>query len=58
MHGSQQEMAWKNWKPGKPNNVDGNQDCAVMDRHNLKYEYDDKSCMTRLVPVCNLAEVC
>ena len=54
VHGTQQEKAWGNWKPGEPNN-DGNQDCAVMDRYDLKY--DDDTCMTKRVPVCNLAEV-
>ena len=59
VHGTQQEMAWKNWKkPNQPNNWAGIQNCATMLRDNLQLQYDDKSCMTRLVPVCNLAEVC
>ena len=55
VHGTQQEMAWENWEPGQPNNKGGNEDCAVLDRYNLKY--DDWPCMIRLKPVCNLAEV-
>ena len=55
VHGTQQEMAWENWRPGEPNNFAGNEKCAVMHRYDLKYE--DRSCMKQLVPVCNLSEV-
>ena len=55
VHGTQQEMTWENWEPDQPNNYGGNQNCATMVRYNLKLK--DESCMTGLVPVCNLAEV-
>ena len=55
VHGTQQEMAWENWGPGQPDNFGGNDDCAGMDRYDLKF--NDDPCMTRQVPVCKLAEV-
>ena len=55
VHGTMQEMAWENWRAGEPDNFAGNDDCAVMDRYNFKF--NDYPCMTRRVPVCNLAEV-
>ena len=55
VHGTRQEMAWENWKPGEPSNWDGN-NCASMYKYNLKYY--DRSCMDQLLPICNSAEVC
>ena len=56
VHGTQQEMAWKNWWPGEPNEEDTDEDCAILDRFNMKFT--DSTCLKPLVPVCNLAEVC
>ena len=56
VHGTQQEMAWKNWWPGEPNEEDTDEDCAIFDRFNMKFT--DSTCLKPLVPVCNLAEVC
>ena len=55
VHGTQQKMAWENWRPGEPNNWGDNEDCAVMLSDHLKL--NDYPCTGEPVPVCNLAEV-
>ena len=54
VHGTQQEMAWNNWAPGRPNDLG---DCAIMETSSFRL-YDDRADCQRLsTPVCNLTEV-
>ena len=55
LHNTSDKMSWQNWNSGEPNNLGGNEDCAVMIQDTLKI--NDDSCHKPFVSICKIAEV-